>query len=483
MWADTLLYYTVTFGRPKQGRNNKAQPVCHGHVLFTNGADTVHFMATPKPDQNLTEQLAALLAEEDDLSINLILIDKDLYPERVLRRLAKADNIGLRQTIAGQKNCPAALIEKLAEDKEGEVREEVASNPAAPEALVEELFHDPDFNVAFAAMKNPTVSTETLEKLIQNLPNLFPGAEKAIVSNPNCPGWFLQEKHVNDLDCHPGIAINPNTPENILQNLAKSEFWDVRWGVTQNPSCPGWLLKQLAEDENPAVGLWVVTNPTCSAELLDKKAECSTAWVWKKIAAHPNVSEQTLQKLAVNDNYTVRMEVAKQRNMSEQTRQILQKDQNWHVRQTLETNCSVEQRNTKFAVQTLNKTELLDNQIDVLFALADKTQMLVENNNPVDVGALYEHLGGLLENTTGTTYSELYEKVLHMLYDHALNYLNTKQIDTSAVSVAQKLYLEKRAEDKNWKKPAPLKPTVLTSAKKAQNSATSKQKNTVFIKP
>jgi hypothetical protein len=150
------------------------------------------------------------------------------------------------------------------------------------------------------------------------------------------------------------VALNPNTPSNLLESLSYN--WDaiVRKNVTLNPNTPLKILFQLGEEfpeelcENPIVILLLIENPYClndlpqmtlchilnhektpyffretivlkgttslqyevaknrhtPAKLLDKLAQGNAA-IRYAVARNPNTSIPTLQLLLKNHNQTV----------------------------------------------------------------------------------------------------------------------------------------------------------------------------------
>lgn len=50
---------------------------------------------------------------------------------------------------------------------------------------------------------------------------------------------------MNDLE----LSINPNTPAEVLAELAKNENWIMRINVASNTNTPSEVLAELAKDE------------------------------------------------------------------------------------------------------------------------------------------------------------------------------------------------------------------------------------------
>ena len=66
-------------------------------------------------------------------------------------------------------------------------------------------------------------------------------------------------------------AGNPNTPVDVLSELAKDSDCDVRCFVARNPSTPADVLTELAKDSDYDVRRNVVGNPKLKEVLTDKK--------------------------------------------------------------------------------------------------------------------------------------------------------------------------------------------------------------------
>ena len=63
------------------------------------------------------------------------------------------------------------------------------------------------------------------------------------------------------------VAKNPNTPIEILKDLATDDDYYVRWEVAENPNTPVETLKVLATDKNGGVRWGVAYNPSTPIEI------------------------------------------------------------------------------------------------------------------------------------------------------------------------------------------------------------------------
>jgi len=99
------------------------------------------------------------------------------------------------------------------------------------------------------------------------------------------------------------VALNPNTPEDVLRKLAKSkEFGIFVWkAVAENPNTPVDVLILLAQNEDWRVREEVAWNKNTPAEVLKKLANDTSWGVRHTVTMNPNTPEDVLRKLAKED--------------------------------------------------------------------------------------------------------------------------------------------------------------------------------------
>ena len=64
------------------------------------------------------------------------------------------------------------------------------------------------------------------------------------------------------------LARNPNTPVGVLAELAKDDYWRVRYDVAWNPTTPVGALMVLAQDDSDGVRRGVAWNVNSTVEAL-----------------------------------------------------------------------------------------------------------------------------------------------------------------------------------------------------------------------
>lgn len=67
------------------------------------------------------------------------------------------------------------------------------------------------------------------------------------------------------------VAENPNTPIDVLTELAKDSDWCVRRNAAENPNTPADVLTELAKDSDYDVRRYAACNPKLKEVLTDKK--------------------------------------------------------------------------------------------------------------------------------------------------------------------------------------------------------------------
>jgi predicted transcriptional regulator len=96
-----------------------------------------------------------------------------------------------------------------------------------------------------------------------------------------------------DYNCLLADAKDPKTPVEELEELANSDFYNVRYWVTQNPNVTVEILEKLSEENNYHVVYGVATSPNVTDEILRKLVHNKEPLISKQAAENPNASEIT----------------------------------------------------------------------------------------------------------------------------------------------------------------------------------------------
>ena len=105
------------------------------------------------------------------------------------------------------------------------------------------------------------------------------------------------------------LASDPNTPPEVLDELAYHEEWQIRFDVAQNPRAPVSALEKLENDEDNCIGAVIfyanvrenntgaipyaiALNPNTPAFLLEKLIARNLPILDSYIAANPNTTQR-----------------------------------------------------------------------------------------------------------------------------------------------------------------------------------------------
>lgn len=145
----------------------------------------------------------------------------------------------------------------------------LASDRGSDPTLLDRLSSHPDWEVRGAVAKNPTTRPQTLHKLAlkYNTDNLI---GISVAENPSTEPRTLKVLGLR----HPWpwvrirAAEHPNSPANLLEQLAKDPREDIRAAVARNPSVSIELLYTLSRDRHIDVRESVLTDHKTPIEIL-----------------------------------------------------------------------------------------------------------------------------------------------------------------------------------------------------------------------
>lgn len=228
-----------------------------------------------------------------------------------------------RLAIATDVSTSIDLLNQLAKDEDAEVHQAVASNPNTSQDVLlklgkefpEEIVNNPIFNILLlespeshfyrlSLARSSTTPLETLTNLAQ-----LPDEEIlcAIALNPNTPVSILEQlvlhpPQIYDYDDPDGtefdrlfscIANNPNTPESLLIQLAEHSG-GVQYAIAQNPKTPVAILEKFANWRNFTMHKAIVKSPNAPTAVLEKLAGEQAEEIRNLIKAHPNASQMAI---------------------------------------------------------------------------------------------------------------------------------------------------------------------------------------------
>ncbi len=128
----------------------------------------------------------------------------------------------------------------------------------------------------------------------------------------------------SDCDVRVSVARNPNTPADVLTELAKDSHSVVRKNAAGNPNMPADVLTELAKDSYCDVRISVAGNPNTPVDVLTELAKDSHSVVRKNAAGNPNIPADVLTELAKDSDCIVRRYAAGNPNMPDYEAEELQ---------------------------------------------------------------------------------------------------------------------------------------------------------------
>jgi hypothetical protein len=156
-----------------------------------------------------------------------------LTPPETLAALANGD-AGIRMYVADNPATPTGTLVALASDGDAVVRGRVGRNHNTPPEVLNALANDGSSFVRSCAAGNPNMSAEGLELLSHDHAREVRGG---ICDNPGAPPNMLRRLS-RDLDNGYSLALNPNTPTDVLIRLSRCGVSDITSMTASHPRLP-----------------------------------------------------------------------------------------------------------------------------------------------------------------------------------------------------------------------------------------------------
>lgn len=220
-------------------------------------------------------------------------------PAALLDRLRGAhghESIALREAIAAHPHCPEAALRALCVDTSPSVRRAAGAHPELDRATLDEL-------VAAGASADLTTLAE---------PAPIAGTVLAALARRGPWGRVLAARH-------------PDTPLEVIDELAGEKAIDVRLGLASNPAATEKVLRRSAEPLDKAIAERLAEHPTTPADLLIRLAALADIEVRARVADHPRLAKADglALRLAVDGASAVRERIARRGVLSREELDLL----------------------------------------------------------------------------------------------------------------------------------------------------------------
>ncbi|MEM9251478.1 MAG: hypothetical protein AAGB29_03920 [Planctomycetota bacterium] len=250
-------------------------------------------------------------------------------PDRSIERgdLERATSLGpwSRLLVARHPGTPAALLDRIRiahGNESAALREAIAAHPHCPRAALCTLCVDASPSVRRAAGTHPGLDRATLDELVAagasaDLTTLaepapIAGTVLAALARRGPWGRVLAARH-------------PDTPPEVIDELAGEKAIDVRLGLASNPAATEKVLRRSAEPLDKAIAERLAEHPTTPADLLIRLAALADIEVRARVADHPRLAKADglALRLAVDGASAVRERIARRDVLSREELDLL----------------------------------------------------------------------------------------------------------------------------------------------------------------
>ncbi|MEW6491453.1 MAG: hypothetical protein AB1589_02720 [Cyanobacteriota bacterium] len=285
----------------------------------------IAFLQELANNSNTPDKTLEFLARDKNWEIRLGVASNPNTTGKILEELAKDNNSWIREEVCRNSNTPTIVLKQLAKstaqsDKESEfltelaeiaviTEQEVNSNFKATEERLEKLPEDKHWKRRLEVAKNPNTSVKILEKLAKDR-DLWVRLE--VATNPRTPARILKELVEDDYDqVRQSLPTNSNPPVSLLTLLlaCEAEYW-IALEVVKNPNTPVELLKQLARRNDCLICREVAANPNTPVFLLAQLAHSEDSKVRQNIASNPNTPVSILERWVKDNSESIRVAIA-----------------------------------------------------------------------------------------------------------------------------------------------------------------------------
>ncbi|MFB2834872.1 hypothetical protein [Floridanema evergladense] len=226
-----------------------------------------------------------------------------------------------RQAIARNPNAPAWMLAELAQDSNSTTRSFVAENPGTPPEILLQMVRQPVektinnvSTVRETVLKNPNFSPLERYRLLleKEAEQEKENAHKLMIKRPNSPYALTEVIKTSNKETLYKVARNPQTPIQILEQLAKHPDTIVRQVVTENKNITPKLCLELARDSDSSVRARLAGKKLpqqVAAEILTELAKDSSEFVRSNVALNQDTPKEVLSELVKDFCQTVRAKV------------------------------------------------------------------------------------------------------------------------------------------------------------------------------
>lgn len=198
------------------------------------------------------------------------------------------------------------------------VSSDLAENPNTPQDILEECARDEDSSTRSAVARNKSASNDVLNMLANDSSE---SVRATVAENPNTPQEALERLSFDESEyVRKSVAKNPSITHAIATELF-ADTEEVREGLALNPSSPKEVLDRLAKEEDEYIRIYVASNKNTAPETLEEMVSSPTAPLYTRIVIaigeNPNTPPRLLSFLSGNTDKFLREAVARNPKIAE----------------------------------------------------------------------------------------------------------------------------------------------------------------------
>ncbi len=258
-------------------------------------------------------------------------------PVEILQKLAGSEDDYARSRVACQSFIPISILKQLATDKSTQVRINVGRNINSNEEILNILAVDELQQVKNAVICNPNISLDILERVVkEDITNLNNESSYQIAQKLLTEFYCTEEllsllAEIDKLEIQATLARLKNLSAHILEQLATSQYWQVKELVAKNHNVSLKALEILIQDNNgcirnlavdrliqrndPVVTDFIyqwnlVNNPDSDTATIDSLVDSQWLVIKLAVASHKNTSPNILEQLLEENAIAIRVAVA-----------------------------------------------------------------------------------------------------------------------------------------------------------------------------
>ena len=251
---------------------------------------------------SLTPEALDILADYDSTEIkNNVALHRNTTPE-ALDKLSKEKDIHIVTNIAKNKNTPEITLHYLLNyyKKEKDVLWGIASNPKASPETLSNIFnlYPKDLTIALAVSNNNNTEETTLNNILLNFKNNS-GVLSRIALNRNTTGEMLDkivDLSNNNLELLRLVIINKNlTPEAMEKMSLNNELWLMK-DIAKKRGLTYQTYINLLKYNAPDVNLNLAVNPETPPDIIDRLMKSNNNELLKLLSERDNAPVKAIEK-------------------------------------------------------------------------------------------------------------------------------------------------------------------------------------------